>query len=75
LLARIDLPVWEVFAAVRRNSPAALTNRTIWVLAAAQPGDVECVNGLAPVAIARVLCNEARLRGLAVRNSREEFSQ
>ncbi|GAB4528686.1 MAG: hypothetical protein Kow0063_05070 [Anaerolineae bacterium] len=62
--ALFDLEVWEVLAAVRKNDQAALTNRTIWVLAGLQPDEVWCANGVDMVAIARALCREARLRGL-----------
>ena len=65
LQARFDLPVWEVFKAACNNDEAALTNQTIWVLAGARPADARCKNGLNLVAVAQVLCREARLRGLA----------
>jgi len=69
LLARFDVPVWQVFADARENSSAALTNQTIWVLAGAQPEQVWCANGLNAVAIARVLCQEAQLRGLVPKST------
>jgi hypothetical protein len=65
LEAKFDLPLTEIVMAARRNDEAALINGTIWVLAEAQPEAVQCSNGLDLVAIAEVLCQEARLRGLA----------
>ena len=65
LETNFDLPLDEIVMAARRNDEAAIINRTIWVLAKAQPGAVKCSNGLDLVAIARALCREARLRGLA----------
>ena len=47
------------------NDEAALLNRTIWVVAKAQPETVRCSKGLDLVAVAGVLCKEARLRGFA----------
>ena len=63
--ARFDLELWEVLAAARQDDEAALTNQTIWALAEAQSDEVRCTNGVDFVAIARSLCSEARLRGLA----------
>lgn len=65
LEVRLDLHPWQVMAAAQKNQNRALTNRTIWLLAAASPQAVRCANGLDVVAIARVLCAEARRRGLA----------
>jgi len=65
--AKFDLEIWEVLAAARENDEAALTNQTIWVLAELRSQDVRCANDLDVVAIARALCREARLRGLAPR--------
>jgi heterodisulfide reductase subunit C len=64
LEARFDLPIWEVIAAARNNDEAALTNRTIWVLAEAGSESVVCSRGVNVLAIARALRNEARRRGL-----------
>ena len=63
--AKFDLELWEVLAAARQDDEGALTNQTIWALAEAQSGEVRCTNGVDFVAIARSLCREARLRGLA----------
>jgi hypothetical protein len=60
----LDVAIWEVFAAACKDDPAALTSRTICVLAEAGPGDIRCVNGLDVPAIARALCREAELRGV-----------
>ncbi len=65
LKERFDLPVWEVLTATCQDDEAALTNRTIRVLAGACPEAVHCLQGLDVVAIARALCREAELRGLA----------
>ena len=67
LEAECDLAVWQVMAAARDDDEKALRNRTIWVLSQAGPGDVRCTNGVDVVVIARALCQEARLRGLAAR--------
>ena len=74
LEARFDLTIWEVLAASRDDDDTALTNQTIWALMEAEPGDVRCIQGLDIVTIARALCEEARLRGLAgkwVRNTQD----
>lgn len=63
LEARFDLPIWEVIAAARKNDEAALTNRTIWVLAEASVDSVVCARGINVLAIARALRDEARRRG------------
>ena len=63
--AEFDLELWQVLAAACEDDQAALTNRTIWALAEADPSDVACLNGMDLVAIARSLCREAELRGLA----------
>jgi hypothetical protein len=63
--AKFDLELWEVLAAARQDDEGALTNQTIWALAEAQADEVRCTNGVDFVAIARSLCREARLRGLA----------
>jgi heterodisulfide reductase subunit C len=65
LQAQFDLPLTEIVTAARRNDEAALLNRTIWVVAKAQPETVRCSKGLDLVAVAGVLCEEARLRGFA----------
>jgi heterodisulfide reductase subunit C len=64
LEARFDMPVWEVMAAARKNELSALTNRTIWVLAETDPDSMPCANGVNVLAIAKVLRDEARRRGL-----------
>ena len=64
LEARFDLPVWEVIAAARKNDLSALTNRTIWVLAEADPDSMLCASGVNVLAIAKVLRDESRRRGL-----------
>jgi hypothetical protein len=63
--AGFDLELWEVLAAARQDDEAALTNQTIWALAEVQADEARCTNGVDFVAIARSLCREARLRGLA----------
>jgi heterodisulfide reductase subunit C len=63
--AGLDLEPWEILAAARQDDAAALTNQTIWALAEAQADEIRCPNGVDFVAIARSLCREARLRGLA----------
>ena|GEM_PF-1597112 len=73
--ARFDLDLWEVLAAARQDDEAALTNHTIWALAEADDGDVHCTNGLDMVTIARALCREARLRGLARRRVKEDVER
>jgi hypothetical protein len=65
LKERFDLPLWEVLTATCQDDEAALTNRTIRALAEACPEAVDCLQGLDIVAIARALCREAELRGLA----------
>ena len=65
LQTQFDLPLTEIVTAARRNDEAALLNRTIWVVAKAQPETVRCSKGLDLVAVAGVLCKEARLRGFA----------
>jgi hypothetical protein len=65
LQAKFDLELWEVLAAARQDDEGALANQTIWALAEAQADEVRCANGVDFVAIARSLCREARLRGLA----------
>ena len=62
---KFDMPLWRVLAAARTDDESALTNRTIWVLAGVSPNSVRCTNGLDVLAIARVLRQEARRRGLA----------
>ena len=73
--ARFDLDLWEVLAAARQDDEAALTNHTIWALAEVHPQDVHCPNGLDMVTIARALCREARLRGLARRRVKEDVER
>ncbi len=65
LQTQFDLPLTEIVTAARRNDEAALLNRTIWVVAKAQPETVRCSKGLDLVAVAGALCEEARLRGFA----------
>ena len=64
---RCDLAVSEVMAAAQHDEEAALTNQTIRALSEAGPDDVRCINGVDVVAIARMLCQEASLRGLTAR--------
>jgi hypothetical protein len=65
LQARFDLALWGILAAVCEDDETVLNNQTIWALAEACPEDVRCSNRLDVVTVARALCREARLRGLA----------
>lgn len=65
LQVRFDLPLSEIVTAARRNDEAALINQTIWTVAEAEPETIRCSKGLDLVAVAGVLCEEARLRGFA----------
>jgi hypothetical protein len=65
LLARFDIPLWEVFLAARQNDEAALTNRTIWAIAGVCPEAIHCPKELDAIAVARALRQEAQRRGLA----------
>ncbi|HHH41813.1 MAG TPA: hypothetical protein ENK56_07390 [Chloroflexi bacterium] len=65
LVARMDLLPSEVMQAVRQDDERALTNRTIWVCADADPDGMICPEGLDLHAIMAVLREEARRRGLA----------
>jgi hypothetical protein len=65
LEAKFDMPVWDVMAAARRNDEAALTNQTIWVLQDASPDSLHCPNDFDFLAIAAILRQESRRRGLA----------
>jgi len=65
LQVQFDLPLSEIVTAARRNDEAALINQTIWTVARAKPEAIRCSKGLDLVAVAGVLCEEARLRGFA----------